>query len=236
MSFNRFFFYKFYFEAEKLFAQKKWIVSLINNRVDEYDSHMLNDVIGCKEGYDKIANLVPRNAVKLLDLGCGTGLELQKILKLNPNIEITGIDLSQGMLNKLKQKYSKYNIKLICDNYLECEFGKDIFDCVISFQTMHHFNHENKLKIYKKIHDALKSNGVYIEGDYVAKSQEEENFYFSEFEKIRKEQNINKNQLVHLDTPCTVENQIKLLKTAGFSKSEKVWQVESTAIIVNWKK
>ncbi len=83
--------------------------SFFNNRVDDYDSHMMKNVIGCKEGYDKIANLVPRNNVKLLDLGCGTGLELQKILEINPEIEVTGIDLSQGMLNKLKQKYCNYN-------------------------------------------------------------------------------------------------------------------------------
>mgnify|MGYP004661166495 CR=1 FL=1 len=98
---------------------------------------------------------------------------------------------------------------------------------------MHHFNHSDKLKIYKKIYGALKQNGVYIEGDYVAKNQDEENFYFAEFEKIRKEQNINENQLVHFDTPCTVENQIKFLKTAGFSKTEKVWQMGKTAIILN---
>ena len=47
---------------------------------------MLNNVIWCKEGYDKVANLVPRNTVKLLNLESGIGLEIQKILKLNLKI------------------------------------------------------------------------------------------------------------------------------------------------------
>jgi len=49
-------------------------------RVDIYDEHMLNDVDGCKEGYVKMAGLVPGTGA-ILDLGCGTGLELDKIFK-----------------------------------------------------------------------------------------------------------------------------------------------------------
>ena len=33
---------------------KKWLI--FTARVDEYDNHMMNDVVGCKEGYKKMAN------------------------------------------------------------------------------------------------------------------------------------------------------------------------------------
>jgi tRNA (cmo5U34)-methyltransferase len=72
-------------------------------RVDGYDSHMINDVIGCKEGYVKMAELLPDTVVNLLDLGCGTGLELDEIFKTHPNIKVTGVDLTKAMLDVLKQ-------------------------------------------------------------------------------------------------------------------------------------
>ena len=45
-------------------------------RIDGYEAHMLNDIKGLKEGYRKLAELIPVNTAKILDLGCGTGLEL----------------------------------------------------------------------------------------------------------------------------------------------------------------
>jgi len=41
--------------------------------------------------------------------------------------------------------------------------------------------------------------------------------------------------IYHYDTPCTVENQIKMLLTAGFSKVNKVWQKGNTVILVATK-
>lgn len=64
---------------------------------------MLNSVRGCKEGYIKMAELLPHDVNNILDLGCGTGLELDEIFKTKPLIHVTGIDLTQAMLDKLKQ-------------------------------------------------------------------------------------------------------------------------------------
>jgi RimJ/RimL family protein N-acetyltransferase len=82
-------------------------------RVDGYDTHMLNDVKGCKDGYIKMAELVPLHTKTILDLGCGTGLELDEIFKRFPDISVLGIDLTQAMLDKLIQKHSDKNIKLV---------------------------------------------------------------------------------------------------------------------------
>ena len=201
-------------------------------RVDGYDEHMLNNVEGCKEGYIEVARLLPTNANALLDLGCGTGLELDEIFKLFPDIKVTGIDLTQAMLNKLKEKHPNKNINLICANYLDCELGKEKFDTVISFQTMHHFSYKEKIKLYTKIKDALKIGGIYIECDYMVLEQAEEDFYFSEKQRIRKEHGISKNEFFHYDIPCTIENQINLLSIAGFHHVEKVWRKGSTTIVV----
>ncbi len=78
-------------------------------RVDGYDEHMINNVEGCKEGYVKMAELLPQDADEILDLGCGTGVELDEIFKIKPNIHVTGIDLTEAMLDKLKQKHKDKN-------------------------------------------------------------------------------------------------------------------------------
>ena len=199
-------------------------------RIDGYENQMLENVKGCKEGYIKLAEIIPSGCKKLLDLGCGTGLELREIFKKIPNLEVTGIDLTKAMLDKLENNFPDRNIKLICGSYFDVPFGEKMFDCALSFQTMHHFSHESKVSLYKKIRKALKPNGIYIECDYVAKDQVEENFYFSELARLHKEQKIPDDEFVHYDTPCTVENQIKMFKEAGFKHSKKVWQMGATAI------
>lgn len=201
-------------------------------RVAGYDEHMIKEVEGCKEGYIKMAELLPKEVNELLDLGCGTGLELDEIFKNKPFINVTGIDLTQVMLDKLKQKHPDKNLSLINASYFDYIYGTSKYDAAISFQTLHHFSHEDKLKLYLKIFNALKTNGQYIECDYMVESQQEEDFYYSENKRIRKEQNIPDGEFYHYDTPCTIDNQIKLLTNAGFKTVKLNWRIGNTTIIV----
>lgn len=204
-------------------------------RVDGYDKHMINDVGGCKECYEKMATLVPLSAKNLLDLGCGTGLELDYIFKFLPHISVTGIDMTQAMLDELKNKHSDKNMRLICDDYFKTDFGQNVYDCAVSFQTMHHFSHEKKLELYNRICSSLVQDGCYIECDYMVTDQAEEDFYYSELTRMKKEQGLDDNEFYHYDTPCTVENQIMLLKKAGFKDVTQILRVENTTILTAYK-
>ena len=201
-------------------------------RVVGYDEHMINDVEGCKEGYEKMATLVPLHTKNLLDLGCGTGLELDEIFKILPDVSVTGIDMTQAMLNELKAKHPDKKLNLICDDYFKVDFGKKCFDCAVSFQTMHHFSHEKKLELYRKICNALTDNGCYVECDYMITEQAEEDFYYSELARMRKEQGLKDDEFYHYDTPCTIENQIMMLKQSGFKTVEQVFRIENTTMLL----
>ena len=111
-------------------------------RVDGYDAHMIADVEGCKEGYEKMAALLPHDVKTLLDLGCGTGLELDAIFQVQPRLKVTGIDLTQEMLNELRKKHADKSITLICGDYFTVDFGISVYDAAVSFETMHHFEKE----------------------------------------------------------------------------------------------
>ncbi|NLY88687.1 MAG: class I SAM-dependent methyltransferase, partial [Firmicutes bacterium] len=39
-------------------------------------------------------------------------------------------------------------------------------------------------------------------------------------------------EFYHYDTPCTIDNQLKMLRIAKFEKVEMVWRRENTTIIL----
>ena len=204
-----------------------------NNRADGYEEHMMNNVEGADEYYAETAKLIPKDEkLKILDLGCGTGLEIDEILTRNPDVHITAIDMAEDMVKKIKEKHAdKINqINIIIDNYLEYGFDKDKFDAAVSVESLHHFSHEEKIKLYTKIYKSLNENGIFIDTDYVAPDQEFEDYHYKENAKMRLEFGIN-NGLYHYDTPCTVENEKKFLIKSGFKSAEVVWKKGSTAII-----
>ena len=198
-------------------------------RLDGYEAHMLENG---NEGYRKIAELIPMNTKKILDLGCGTGLELDEIFKRLPHVSVVGIDLTQAMLDKLKQKHPGKNLNLVCGNYLEIDPGENTYDIVISFETMHHFSREAKMGLYRKLHKALKSNGAYIEADYMVTEQAVEDKLHAENTGLRRELNIPQGEFYHFDIPFTVENQMAMFREAGFSSAEMVYRKGNETIIV----
>lgn len=208
--------------------------SFFNSRVDDYEQHMMNNVDGADKYYIETAKLIPKfKGLELLDLGCGTGLELDEIFKINSTVKVTGVDLAKDMVEKIKQKHGdKLNqINLIIDSYFNYDMGECVFDGALSVQTLHHFNHGEKIRLYKKIFKSLKLNGFYIETDYMAPNQEYEDYGFSENKRIRSELGITEG-FYHYDTPCTVENQTQMLLTVGFKSVEKIWKHENTVILM----
>lgn len=199
-------------------------------RLEGYDEHMLAEVEGCREGYPLMASLLPKDIGRVLDLGCGTGLELDEIFKRFPSLAVTGIDLSDAMLNRLKEKHPQKNLTLICGDYFEVPFGED-FDGALSFESLHHFTPEAKGKLYRKLFRALTDGGVYLECDYMVDTQAEQDLYFAELARMKKEQNLPEGYY-HYDTPCTVETQISLLRQAGFSSVDRVFRKGGTCMLM----
>ncbi len=201
-------------------------------RLDGYEEQMLEHVEGCREAYRELVQYLPENCKRLLDLGCGTGLELEEIWNDQPQVQVTGIDLTQSMLDRLRQNYPDRTIRLICGDYFTVPFENAAYDAAVSVQTMHHFSHEAKVGLYKKILAALQPGGVYIECDYMVEKQEEEDFFAAENARIRRELGISQSDFYHFDTPCTMQNQIRLLYAAGFAHVEQVFRKGNTTIVV----
>lgn len=203
-----------------------------SKRLDGYEEHQLNAIDGAREFYPFTASLLPvQNGAAVLDLGCGTGLELEYYFKFNPTAKITGIDLSEDMLAALKQKFSGKAITAIHGSYFDIPFEKDRYDAAVSVESLHHFTKEEKTSLYKKVLQALAADGFFILTDYFARTEEEENFFRQELLRLKAAQGIIDNALYHYDTPLTAEHEMQVLREAGFSCAEISAQWGATCTI-----
>ncbi|MBQ7183534.1 MAG: class I SAM-dependent methyltransferase [Clostridia bacterium] len=186
-------------------------------RIDGYDAHMRRDIEGASGFYAYTASLLPSaEGSRVMDLGCGTGLELEEYFALNPAASVTGIDLSEVMLNVLKAKFPDKDLTLIRASYFDVPLGNGQYDAAVSVESLHHFPAAMKAQLYKKLCSALTENGVFILTDYFAESKEMEQEYFRDLAALKKEQGLSDDVFYHYDTPLTVDHEMDVLSRAGF--------------------
>ena len=197
------------------------MADFFENRLDGYDEHMMSNIESADEFYPFTAKQLPTaENCHILDLGCGTGLELEEYFLLCPSAKVTGIDLSQGMLSALGKKFADKDITTIVGCYFDVPLGKDVFDTAVSVESLHHFTKEEKIPLYAKLHTALKENGYFILTDYFSLSDDEEEMHRQNLIALKTEQGITDDEFYHYDTPLTVKHEIEALLEAGFSNVE----------------
>lgn len=179
--------------------------SFFNEKIDSYDQVHATYMDTKKT----LAESLDSDTKRILDLGAGTGLELIHVFELYPEIKVTVIDITENMLEELNKRDFADNVETICGDFFEVEFGSE-YDAVISTSALHHFKEEEKLILYKKILNCLKNGGKFINCDKIALTQEIQDQQVYELEN-----NIENHK--HVDTPLTVENELKILSNVGFN-------------------
>lgn len=210
-------------------------------RAKGYNEHMLSNI---GEGmYLEEAAAFPETGeeIRLLDLGCGTGIELSYLFRRMPNARVTCVDLSGEMLRQLVQNFPEQSgrIELVQASYLDWEYPAKAFDRVLSSQTMHHFERDCKAGIYRNILKCLRPSGCYVEADFMVDAPAMAQ-YRERYERLKAE--VSQDDLqgkYHIDIPFTVEIQQELLLQAGFARAEVLYshirQEGSYAILRAWK-
>lgn len=203
-----------------------------DTRLDGYDAHMLADIEGATAFYPFTAKQLPiHDGAHLLDLGCGTGLELEFYFKENPTARVTGIDLAAGMLDALRNKFSDKALTLYQGSYFDLPLGEGIYDAAVSVESLHHFTKEEKLPLYKKIYGALKSGGYFILTDYFALTEADEHAFRQTFLGLKAAQGLSDTEFYHYDTPLTMEHETEALLAGGFSTVEVLGQWGATCCL-----
>ena len=207
------------------------MAEFFENRLNVYDEHMMTGIEAEDEFYPFTASLLPTaKGSRVLDLGCGTGLELEKYFPLCPSARVTGIDLSEAMLNALKKKFTDKDITLIVGSYFDVPLGENVFDAAVSVESLHHFTKDEKIPLYKKLHTALRANGYLILTDYFAATDDEEQTHRNNLNALKAEQGIRDDEFYHYDTPLTVQHETEALLEAGFASVQvlKSWSMTYT--------
>lgn len=102
---------------------------------------------------------------RVLDLGCGNAIIGRKIRKMNPEISVVGVDISQSMLNKASQLIELENLSdgfelLNCDVAdIPSSIGQ--FDCIVSgFLLAHMSSRDDLFSYFRQVALYLKPGGI----------------------------------------------------------------------------
>ena len=205
------------------------MAAFFGKRAEGYEDHM-RSFLDMDAFYGAVAGAFPQSgeSLNILDLGCGTGLEIRYLFQRMPHARITGIDLAEEMLNQLRRTYRDRmdQITLIRDSYMTHPLGEARYDYAVSVQSLHHFLPKEKTAIYRNIYNALKKGGVYVEGDFVVDEAEAQEYLKSYHAHMAQ----GDEGLYHLDIPFTLETQIGLLQDAGFGSVEVLYHQDAAAV------
>ena len=148
----------------------------------------------------KILNL-EKNLVKILDLGCGTGMQTI-VLAQETNSEIIAVDFLQPFLDELDKKIidTGLNIKTLCAKMEELPFENETFDLIWSEGAIYNMGFQNAVKYLKNY---IKPRG------YLAVTE----ISWLTKERPKEINNYWKNAYVEMDT---IDNKLQQLKNCGY--------------------
>jgi tRNA (cmo5U34)-methyltransferase len=218
------------------------------DNVSDYDDEIEKVVPHYREIHQTIIDSLPFEAgesFSLLELGTGTGNLAAKLLARFPNLEYSGLDYSEKMLNVARSKLEKANthVSLKTGDLIDLDYDKQ-FDCVVSCLAIHHLTDEEKKKVFRRIFSLLRRPGFFINGDPVKSTIE----YIRKYDRQRwldwmRTKGLTESEIMErqqsktkLDKNSGLEEQMEWLKEAGFCNAETVWKHFDKAIFCAVKK
>ena len=118
----------------------------------------------------KVENLEGK---KVLEIGCGNGIQAIYIMRKYKPAEIVGIDLNYDNIRIAKEELLKHGIKnikfLIGDAQKLAEIDDDSIDIVLNIESAFHY--PEKDKFIKQIYRVLKPGGEFVIADIIQKQE-----------------------------------------------------------------
>lgn len=215
---------------------------------DNYDgwySTRLGKLVDDIETKASLHLLDPRENMRILDVGCGTGNYSIKLSQLG--CSVVGVDISENMLEIAKKKSAKLNlnIRFLHSNSEELPFDDESFDAVISITAIEFFT--NPGASVKEMLRVIKEKGSLVIGTINKDSpwgklysttyfKDNTVFRYANFLNKDYLNNIEKDKLIQLRTclfipPDTIEENLSIELETNLSKLN-----EGGFICCLWKK
>ena len=112
---------------------------------------------------------------KILDIGCGKGYLLYDFLKVIPDAEVYGIDVSQYAIDNAKQEIQN---RLFLGNATELPWADNTFDLVLSITTLHNLHAYNLEKALCEIERVGKTHKYLCVESYRSESEKANLLYW----------------------------------------------------------
>lgn len=110
-----------------------------------------------------LAAAAPR---RILDLGAGTGLLSVRVLAAFPDAELTLLDGAAAMLDQARTALGDRAA------YVEADLAGPLpggpWDAIVSALAIHHLDDEDKRRLLRRAHAALRPGGVFVNAEQVA--------------------------------------------------------------------
>lgn len=211
-----------------------------NDQVAEVFDDMLDrSVPFYAEVIDSIAEIVRRHGVPgttVYDLGCSTGTTLLELVHRLPDIKMnyTGMDNAPAMIDKARRKAHQFArgslVSFEEGDITEADLpGAGIILCNYTLQFIRPMT---RSVFVKRIHDALPAGGLFIVSEKIISHDKKLNRTFIEmYHRFKKQQGYSeleiaakREALENILVPYSIEENLDLLASAGFSSVETFFQ------------
>jgi tRNA (cmo5U34)-methyltransferase len=177
------------------------------------------------------ASRVNPGASSLLDVGCGAGNYILKMLERLPNLDVTLIDLSRPMLDRAVERVSRATsgkVTALQGDVRELQIGASQFDIICAAAVLHHLREDAEWRsVFSKFHTALKAGGSLWISDLIEHSDarvqalmwERYGAYLAQLKDSAYRDHVFA-YIAQEDTPRPLMFQLDLLRSVGFGNVE----------------
>ena len=131
-----------------------------------YDSGHAGIYEMCKDDYPPILEELRAEPFRdLLDVGCGTGPMIELLSKEYPDIRLTGLDITPGMIEAAQAKGIP-NATFVVGDSEDLPFEDGSFDAVICTNSFHHY--PNPQAFFDGVKRVLRPGGRLVLRDYTS--------------------------------------------------------------------
>ncbi|HUS07846.1 MAG TPA: class I SAM-dependent methyltransferase [Bryobacteraceae bacterium] len=182
------------------------------------------------EGEAVLLDLVPKEARRILDIGCGDG-RLLALLKVDrPSAEGIGLDFSAAMLEAAKARFAGDATVKIVEHNLEYRLPSlGYFDAIVSSFAIHHVEDDRKRGIYSEAYRALPPGGIFLNLEHVASSTRSLHDAFLRRLNVTRETEDPSNKLTDM------KMQLSWLREIGFTDVDCHWKWFELALLAGVK-
>jgi len=182
------------------------------------------------EGESVLLEHVPRDALRILDLGTGDG-RLLGLLRIDRHEVLgVGVDFSELMLEAARKRFAEDDrVELVKHDLAEPLPAIGRFDAVVSSMAIHHLEHERKRSLYGEVFDLLEPGGVFANFEHVASPTPRLHLAFFAAIGVPLEDEDRSDRLLD------VESQLGWLRSIGFDDVDCYWKWLEMALLIGVK-